>query len=279
MSKPNQRIHRLRKGEIRAFQDLVYGEYRSNGRMFPWRKTRDPYRILVSEIMLQQTQTGRVVQKYEAFLKVFPNVEMLAMAQVRDVFNLWQGLGYNRRAKMLRDAARVVVEEHRGAFPKSPEALEALPGIGPYTARAVCAFSFNQPVVMIETNIRTVYMHHFFKGTRRKISDREILQYIRVTLDTKNPRKWYAALMDYGAQLKQAGYRLNDRSVHYAKQKPFKGSERELRGKILRALAASHKQERVLIEKMKDARAEAQIQALIRDGLIARRGKTLMLAH
>lgn len=202
----------------------------------PWRQTHDPYRILVSEIMLQQTQVARVMPKYETFLDTFPTVEALAQAPLGAVLSLWQGLGYNRRAKLLHECAQVVQREYGGVFPSDEATLRTLPGIGPYTASAVLAFAFNTPTVLIETNVRTVYLHHFFpKGTA--VPDSALLPIIAATLDTKNPRAWYAAVMDYGSYLKQTIGNKSKQSKHYAKQSKFAGSDRQIRGAIIRALS------------------------------------------
>jgi A/G-specific adenine glycosylase len=219
---------------IRRFRATVYGHYRKHRRDFPWRHTTDPYRILVSEIMLQQTQTDRVVGVYRAFLKRFPTVGSLARATSRDVLAAWQGLGYNRRAVALQKAAHAIVERHNGRVPSDPDALNALPGIGPYTAAAVAAFAFDRPVVMIETNIRTVLIHHFFPG-RNKVDDRELLPILAAALD-KHPRTWYSALMDYGASLKKRLPNPSRRSAHHKPQSTFAGSNRQVRGMVVRLL-------------------------------------------
>ena len=192
--------------------------------------------------MLQQTQVARVIPKYRAFVRRFPTVKKLAQAPLSEVFFVWQGLGYNRRAKLLRDGAREVAERFHGAFPRIAEQIEELPGVGPYTARAIAAFAFNTPDVFIETNIRTVFLHHCFPN-RRKVPDAKILPLIAESLIRANmpPRDFYAALMDYGSYLKKTGVRLNAKSKHYARQTKFKGSRRELRGKILKLLLESRK--------------------------------------
>lgn len=183
---------------IESFQDKVLGYYFANKRNLPWRNTKDPYRILVSEVMLQQTKVRRVIPKYKAFLRKFPTPQALAQASLKDVLVLWQGLGYNRRAKMLHEAARCVVKEYNGKLPLDRETLETLPGVGPYTAGAICVFAYNQPTVIIETNIRSVYLHFFFKG-KESVSDRDILRCIGESLYVDNPMEWYSALMDYGS--------------------------------------------------------------------------------
>lgn len=184
--------------------------------------------------MLQQTQVDRVVPKYRAFLAAFPTVRSLARALPRDVLRLWQGLGYNRRALYLHRAAQEIVRAHKGRVPSEKSVLEALPGIGSYTAGAICAFAFNTPVVCIETNIRRVYLHHFF-AQQVNVSDARLMPYIEATLDRTRPREWYWALMDYGATLpKVLKHNPNRRSRQYAKQSSFEGSDRKLRGAIVR---------------------------------------------
>lgn len=154
-------------------------------RDMPWRNTTDPYRVMVSELMLQQTQVDRVVPKYEAFIALFPTVSHLAAASLAEVISLWQGLGYNRRARFLHMAAKQIVEEHNGHFPQSPEAILRLPGIGKNTLGAICAYAYNQPVVFVETNIRTVYLYHFFADSH-DVTDAEIIQKLRETIDSEN---------------------------------------------------------------------------------------------
>lgn len=184
--------------------------------------------------MLQQTQVDRVVPYYKAFLKQFPNIKSLAEAPLSDVLRAWQGLGYNRRAKMLHNAAKVVVVNYGGRLPKTYSDLVSLPGVGDYTAKAVRTFAHNKPEVMIETNIRTVFIHHFFPK-KDTIHDDALLPFIEQVLDTKNPAIWYAALMDYGVHLKKLHTNPSRKSAHHTKQKPFKGSDREIRGAILKA--------------------------------------------
>ena len=185
--------------------------------------------------MLQQTQVSRVVEKYHLFLKAFPTVNTLAQASLADVLVQWSGLGYNRRAKFLKAAAETVVIEHKGRFPKTVEGLLSLPGVGPYTARAVAAFAYNTPDAFIETNIRSVYIHHFFHD-QVSICDVELLPIIAATLDTTKPREWYWALMDYGSFLKVSGNKVHRKSAHYAKQSKFDGSRRQVRGMLLKLL-------------------------------------------
>ncbi len=185
--------------------------------------------------MLQQTQTDRVVEKYRAFIKTFPTVQSLAEAPLLKVLRLWQGLGYNRRARALKASAERIVAKFHGRVPSDPMALATLPGIGPYTAAAIAAFAFNRASVVIETNIRSVFIHHFFPSAR-KVSDKKILPLVTLTLDASNPVKWYSALMDYGAHLKRTHPNPSRRSKHHTRQPKFSGSNRQLRGNIITLL-------------------------------------------
>jgi A/G-specific adenine glycosylase len=220
--------------------------------------------------MLQQTQVSRVLEKYPEFLKKFPTIEALAASPLGDVLRAWQGMGYNRRARYLRDAAETVIEGD-GKIPKIETELLKLPGIGHYTANAILTFAYNEPRVFIETNIRRVFIHHFFKNLKN-VSDKQILPLVEQTLDIKNPREWYYALMDYGAQLPRITKRnSNTQSKHYTKQSTFKGSLRELRGKIIRALSGRPQ----TLEQLKricasDLRAQEALDALLKEGLVKR---------
>ncbi|MDE2019015.1 MAG: A/G-specific adenine glycosylase [Patescibacteria group bacterium] len=223
---------------VQKFQKIIRDYYRQNGRNLPWRRTRDPYRILVSEIMLQQTQVARVEGFYEKFIKQFPDFQALGKARTADVLRAWQGLGYNRRALALQRLAKIVVKSYDGELPKERRALESLPGVGPYTAGAIRAFAFDEPDIFIETNIRRLFIHFFFPR-RRKVKDDEIKTLLEGAI-CHLPfaiRHFYYALMDYGAMLGATEKKNpNRRSAHYAKQSKFTGSDRELRGKILRLI-------------------------------------------
>jgi A/G-specific adenine glycosylase len=227
---------------IATFKREIWAHYRQAGRTtLPWRHTTDPYAILVSEIMLQQTQVSRVEEYYKKFLKRFPNFEALARAKTAAVLKAWQGLGYNRRVMFLHRTAKIVVRDFNGKLPNNREALESLPGIGKGTSGSLMAFAFNKPEVFIETNIRRVFIHFFFPK-RRKVTDVELERYIKSSLDQKNPREWYWALMDYGAIMPSTnGANPNRHSAHYKKQSTFAGSDRELRGKILRSMLSQEK--------------------------------------
>lgn len=223
--------------KIALFRQTVQAHYRVHGRTaMPWRTTRNPYAILVSEFMLQQTQVERVMGYYPHFLMRFPDLSSLAATSHAELLAAWQGLGYNRRALNLKKTAEMIIRDHGGALPKDPAELEKLPGIGHATAGAVAAFVFNAPTVFIETNIRRAFLYHFFPRSHA-VDDRKILPLIAAARPRKNPRTWYYALMDYGAALgKQAHRNPNRRSRHYTRQTRFTGSDRELRGRIIRLL-------------------------------------------
>jgi A/G-specific adenine glycosylase len=257
----------LSPAKIRRFRAEVRAYYKKEGRDFPWRRTRDPYRIAVSEIMLQQTQTHRVLPKYRAWLKRFPNWRSLAEASSSDVLRLWQGLGYNRRALALQRLARAVRAEHGGRLPQDPALLVKLPGIGPYTAGAIAAFAFDRAVPVIETNIRRVFLARFFAG-RSRVPDVRILPLIEATLDHKDPRTWYWALMDLGASLGRLKENPNLRSAAYRAQSPFRGSDREMRGRMVKLLLARPAWSRrsLLREAGEGARAARALEGLLREG-------------
>lgn len=185
--------------------------------------------------MLQQTQTERVSEKFLKFVKKFPDFFTLSKAPLEDVLKIWQGLGYNRRAIALKKIADIVVNDYNGQLPDSIEVLKSFPQIGHNTASSIVTFAFNQPTVFIETNIRRVYIYFFFPG-RSNITDKEITPILEKTIDKSNPREWYYALMDYGVMLKKSYPDLNKRSAQYRKQAPFKGSNRQVRGELLRMI-------------------------------------------
>ena len=187
--------------------------------------------------MLQQTQTSRVSEKYLKFVKKFPNFKALSKAPLEDILKAWQGLGYNRRAIALKKIAEMVINDFGGKLPESIDVLKKFPQIGHNTASSIVAFAFNKPSFFIETNIRRVYIYFFF-SQKEFIDDKEILPLVKSTLDYSNPRKWYYALMDFGVMLKKKFPDLNKRSSSYRKQSQFKGSDREIRGKVLKLVLA-----------------------------------------
>jgi A/G-specific adenine glycosylase len=191
-----------------------------------------------------------------------------------DVLRAWQGLGYNRRAKMLHTAAKSLTP-----FSKSAEELQKLPGIGPYTARAVMAFAHNSDEVFIETNIRTAVTHHFFPR-RTTVDDREVLAVLEKAHPHGRAREWYAALMDYGAHLKRSGVRLNAKAKGYSKQKTFAGSDRQARGVILKELAKAPTTKSRILGLLGDDRTqqlEDQLAKLLAEGMVTRKGITYRL--
>ena len=264
----------------------------------PWRRTRDPYKILISEIMLQQTQVSRVLPKYGEFLQTFPTIESLAKASDKKLLKVWSGLGYWRRAKYLKETARVVCgaakktnfeNRRRGRAPErsegrvkrflkisfsEPHNLEKLPGIGPYTARAIACFSFNNSEAFLDTNIRRVYLHFFFPD-KKNVSDKEITEIAQKAVWKKNPREWHYALFDYGAtELKNKN--INKHSRHYAKQSKFENSFRSYRTKVVQFLLsrpnnkASHKEiEKLLLNSPYPS--QKIIDALLKDNLIKKK--------
>jgi A/G-specific adenine glycosylase len=257
-----------------SFRKTVWEFYKKHGRHdLPWRKTHDPYKILVSEVMLQQTQVERVIPFYLRFVRQYPTSVKLAAAPLSAVLREWQGLGYNRRAKMLWEAARAV---GKSAFPKHEAHLHALPGVGAYTARAIMAFAYNADVVFVETNIRTAVMHHYFPK-KKKVSDAEIERVLRDVLPRGKSREWYSALMDYGAALKKRGVKTNARVKGYAKQARFDGSLRQARGAVLRALTAGplpSARLTMLLGHEREAQMKAALASLTKEGMITlSRGK------
>jgi A/G-specific adenine glycosylase len=228
---------------IPAFQQMVLDHYSQYGRPMAWRDTTDAYCILVSEIMLQQTQVERVRVKYPEFLTAFPDFATLAGAPLASILSVWQGMGYNRRAISLQRCAQKVMGEYGGELPNDVETLSTVPGIGRATASSICAFAFNLPVVFIETNVRRVFIHFFFPGTS-VINDAELLPIVERAVYRQNPRVWYWALMDLGTALKKTTTNPNRRSSHYTRQAPFEGSNRKIRGRVIALLLATPEQTR-----------------------------------
>jgi A/G-specific adenine glycosylase len=270
----------LTNQQIQQFRALIFPYYTPPlARELPWRKTDDPYAILVSEIMLQQTQVSRVIDKYKAWIRRFPTHFELARADMSAILPYWTGLGYNRRVQYLKRCADEIVNRYHGIFPKSHEILEKLPGVGPYTARALCVYAFNQPLALIETNVRAVYIHHFFPD-KEAVSDDELLPVVQQTLDSTNPRAWFNALMDYGTFLKQQTINPSRKSRHYVKQSPLRGSVREVRGWILKQLAVRDTlaTDEVLSEFENDqARVMKAIESLVGDAFIVNMNQRLKL--
>lgn len=281
----------------REIQQTILVWYKQSGRQLPWRQTTDPYKILVSEMMLQQTQVDRVIPKYDAFLKQFPTVTSLATAQTADVLKMWSGLGYNRRALYLQKCAQTIKEKYNGKFPKTTQELLALPGLGIYTAAAVQSFANNKDIVVIDVNIERIFKRIFYG---RIESVKAIAQHI---LPEGESRNWHNALMDIGAlfcaaknpkcdlcPVKSLCASANNKErieVTWQKKKvvPFKESDRIVRGTILKLLTKENKQEQEHIYKQllnqnimreKEKFNEILVQ-LEKDGLVRREGDVISL--
>lgn len=224
--------------EEQAFIRKIWNEGSRLYRDLPWRAISDPYAILVSEIMLQQTQVSRVLKYWERFMKMFPTLDALAAAETRLVLEYWQGLGYNRRALALKRTAVICADQYQGMLPRTYEELLALPGIGKATAGGVMAFAFQKPVLYLETNVRAVYLHEFFPH-QTEVSDKTLEPLVVRTCSEEDPRGWYYALLDYGAHLKATTTNPSRRSKHHSIQSTFKGSRRQKRAELVRVMLAS----------------------------------------
>ncbi|MBP1749941.1 MAG: HhH-GPD [Deltaproteobacteria bacterium] len=258
--------------EIAGFKKHIAEFYRENERIFPWRENITPYRIVVSEIMLQQTGVERVIGKFESFVNRFPDFNAIEASPLSDVMDAWQGLGYNKRALSLKKLARIVVDQYSGSLPDDHKLLKALPGIGDATAGAIMAFAFNSPSVFIETNIRRVFIHHFFSD-REKVADNDIIPLVEATVDRSHPREWYYALMDYGTYLSTTSVNPNRKSTRYAKQSRFQDSARQVRGKAIKCLLG---RPCASIDDLEEAtgcireRLVPILDSLVKDGLVTR---------
>ena len=257
-----------------SFVETVWSHYHSHARSMPWREQPTLCSVLVSEIMLQQTQVDRVRPKYEAFLQTFKTVDDLAKAKLSDVLKQWQGLGYNRRAKFLHQAAKYIATN---GTPQTFNQLVELPGVGKNTAGAIMNYVYNHPTPFVETNIRTVYFHHFY-ADHVAVSDTELLDMVSLTMDRENPREWFWALMDYGTWLKKQGSGKLTISRHYKKQLPLEGSVRQMRGMIIRLLTKDQMSYHQLVSLYgSDERFIPAFAALEREGLIERQADLVRL--
>lgn len=265
------------KMEYSEFQELIWQKARELYRDMPWRSDPSPYNVLVSEIMLQQTQVDRVIPKFLSFIADFPSIKALEARPLADVLTAWNGLGYNRRAKYLHEAARKAVTIYGGELPQDYQSLVGMPGIGHNTAAAILVYAYNQPRAFVETNIRTVFFHHFFQD-QADVNDKQVLELVEATMDREYPREWFWALMDYGTFLKRQGIRYNSKSVHYKRQLPLKGSVREVRGQIIRILTQeSLSRERLELVLKADDRFETALGALEKEGLIIQKDNVFHL--
>jgi len=261
-----------------TFQNHVKKYYIEFGRDdLPWRCERSPFNAFLSEVMLQQTQVPRVVEKYLLFRDNFNSFEDIANAPQSQIVQLWQGLGYNRRALFLHRAAKMIVDDFNGELPQSREELEKLPGIGPATSASLMVYAFNIPVPFIETNIRAVYIHHFFED-QTGVDDSQLLPIIERTLDRNDPYHWYSALMDYGTMIKSEHKNPSRRSKHHSTQSKFSGSKREVRGKIIRELSMNEyiiKSD--LLKIIDDIRCVDVMAGLIQEGFVEEHKDMLFL--
>ncbi len=280
--------------EYKRVVQTISRYYANNRRDFPWRisgvvnnnrRSTIAYRILVSEVMLQQTQAERVVSYYRLWCKRFPTVESLSRASLSEVLILWKGLGYNRRAKYLLESARNIVTNHNGKVPTTLEALVALPGVGVYTAGAILAFAYNTESVFLETNIRTVLIHFFYKE-KEKVTEKELLATANMLWKFAKDagidvREWGYALMDYGAHLKKSGNNHVARAHNYRGQSAFNGSTRQIRGAIVRELTIGSYTLAELSKKVKKekSKVEQALHSLVRDGLVTKRGVRYMVPN
>lgn len=220
------------------FVALVEREGASHYRDLPWRNIDDAYAVLVSEVMLQQTQVKRVLAHWGRFMADFPTLDALASASSADVLERWQGLGYNRRALGLWRCAGECSARNAGKLPETADELIALPGIGQATAAGVISFARNRPSVYLETNVRTVFLHHLFADAQ-SVDDRELAPLVAATcLASESPRSWYYALLDFGAHIKSQVKNPSRRSAHYARQSAFEGSRRQKRAELVRIVLA-----------------------------------------
>jgi len=219
----------ISKKKIITFQEKILSWWKENRREFPWRDTTDPYYIMISEIMLQQTQAPRVVQKYLEFIERYQTLEGLAKATQTDLLSLWSGLGYNRRALWLQEAAREIVKTDR--FPQTSKELRKLKGIGPYTARSILIFAFNYDLATVDTNIRRILIAEGF--AKESTSEKELMFIAEQLVPEGKSRDWHNALMDYGSIVLTSN-KTGIKPV--SQQSKFKGSSREKRGKILKYL-------------------------------------------
>ncbi|MBI5045353.1 MAG: A/G-specific adenine glycosylase [Candidatus Levybacteria bacterium] len=267
----------LTQRNIKLFQDKILLWYKNNKRDLPWRKTREPYHILVSEIMSQQTQLSRVIPKFEAWMNYFPTIDKLARASQAEVLGLWSGLGYNSRAIRLQKAVQVVLEEYRGVFPREVDDLLKLPGVGKYTASALACFAFDAQIPVVDTNVRKVIAHELCGG--KLPTDHEIEKIALKILPSKKAYVWNQALMDYSAGA------LRHKKIPVPKQSHFLTSDRYYRGQIIKILLRTPMSMSGFIDYFSEqnpinpARLEAIIKKMKKESLIhASEGKFTLVA-
>ncbi len=263
-----------------AVRRLIFSFADQHTRNLPWRHPEvTPYQVMVSEIMLQQTQVDRVLPKYCSFLSLFPTVHDLARATLPEVLSAWQGLGYNRRGRNLRDAAVMIVERWAGVIPDELALLKTLPGIGEYTASAVMAFAFNKPALVLETNIRAVILHLVYPD-QSGITDQLMMHQLAILQPANEPRRWYNALMDYGSDLKRRFVNPSRAAKAHTVQSRFEGSDRQIRGELLRLALAQGVLEGTLLDAVyygQRERVQRILHALVREGLLESAGSGYLI--
>ena len=239
-------------GEIRTARRALLAWFAGQGPDYPWRRTEDDaYAVLVSEVMLQQTQASRVVEAFPRFMARFPTVLELADATRADVVRAWAGMGYNRRAVALHEAARTIVRDHRGAVPRAPETLRALPGVGSYTAAAVASIAYGVPIATVDTNVRKVVARLDHGAERDEITAAQAADAAASWLDRRRPGDWNQALMTLGRAVCRTRplcdvcplaapcrFRASGRAGRASVRPPppFEGSIRQVRGVVVDVL-------------------------------------------
>jgi A/G-specific adenine glycosylase len=267
--------HLLTDRTLDCFRAMVYDFYRDHGRDFPWRRDRSPYSIFISEVMLQQTRTETVAARFPRFLEAFPGFMELARSPLEEILREWKGLGYNRRARNLQRSARMIVDEHNGLLPEDPAELVTLPGIGPATAASIAVYAFDRPEVFIETNIRSLFIYVFFPG-EEDVHDRDIYPLVEQTLDRESPARWYSALMDIGVYVKSVSGNPSRKSRHFTRQKPFEGSRRQVRSRILEYLLDNPGSDMDTVERVLPASEHdprSVMDDLCKEGMVKENGK------
>jgi len=222
---------KLSQEMIQQFQKKVLSFYQKQKRDLPWRNTTDPYKILLSEFMLQQTQVVRVVPFYERWITKWPTIHALASASRAEVLKMWMGLGYNTRAIHLHKAAQKIVSKHKGDVLKAMKHYKEIPGVGKYTSHAVQIFATNDNLVTVDTNIRRIFIHEFHLP--ETITEKELWKLAEQCLPPGKSRDWHNALMDYGA-LSLTAQKTGIKPK--TQQSRFEGSDRQIRAQILRRL-------------------------------------------
>lgn len=266
-------MQEIAQNKINNFHSKLFSWFSENKKDYPWRKTTDPYHIMVSEFMLQQTQTSRVVPKYLSFLDKFPTLESLANADNRDVLELWSGLGYNRRAIWLKEASQKILS--LGSFPKDPKELKKIKGIGDYTSRAIIIFAYNENIATVDTNIRRIFIVEGFATEETK--QKELFEVAEQLLPKNNSREYHSALMDYGnVILTSAKTKIKPKTV----QGKFEGSDRQYRGRIIKYLTShliATKEEILKNCSVPEERIDSILSKLVKDRLIKKEKENFTL--